>query len=141
MRRRLTRLLTALVLALAAPALAPATGSAANVELLNGRVRPVDHSASGRAAVVQVAGRRRLLTLRNFRLAPGPLVRVYLVPRGVTSDGDVRKDFKDLGRLKGSKGNQQYSIPASVDLRRYRSVVFWCVPFTAILARSDLVRS
>ena len=68
-------------------------------------------------------------------------MRVYLVPRGVTRDGDVRKDFKDLGRLKGSKGNQQYSIPASVDLRRYRSVVFWCVPFTAILARSDLARS
>jgi len=59
----------------------------------------------------------------------------------VRRDGDVRKDFKDLGRLKGNRGNQQYKIPGSVDLRRYRSVVFWCVPFTAILARSDLQRS
>jgi hypothetical protein len=134
------RLLLITVLALLA--LPAAEGWAAkNVELLNGRVQPVDHSASGRAAVVQINGGRRVLTLRSFRLAPGPLVRVYLVPRGVRRDGDVRKDFKDLGRLKGSRGNQQYTIPGSVDLRRYRSVIFWCVPFTAILARSDLQRS
>ena len=136
MRRLL--LITALTL-LALPA--AESGAAKNVELLHGSVQPVDHSAAGRAAVVQINGRRRVLTLRNFRLAPGPLVRVYLVPRGVRRDGDVRKDFKDLGRLKGSRGNQQYTIAGSVDLRRYRSVVFWCVPFTAILARSDLQRS
>lgn len=141
MRRSVRRRSTSLGAALALLAIAPSAAVAANVELLNGRVRPVDHAAAGRAAVVQIDGRRRVLTLRGFRLAPGPLVRVYLVPGGVRRDGDVRKDFKDLGRLKGSRGNQQYTIPGSVDLRRYRSVIFWCVPFTAILARSDLRRS
>lgn len=141
MRHSARRRWTSLGVALALLAIAPSAAVAANVELLNGRVRPVDHSAAGRAAVVQIDGRRRVLTLRDFRLAPGPLVRVYLVPRGVRRDGEVRRDFRDLGRLKGSRGNQQYTIPGSVDLRRYRSVVFWCVPFTAILARSDLRRS
>jgi len=82
-----------------------------------------------------------VLTLRRFNIDPGPQVRVYLVPRKVKGDGDVRRDFKDLGRLKGNKGNQQYTIPRSVDLRRYNSVIFWCVPFTTTLARANLVRS
>ena len=124
-----------LAIVLAAQALA-----ARNVELLHGTIRSGAHSASGRAAVVLTGG-RRVLTLRNFRIAPGPKVRVYLVPRSVRGDGDVRRDFKDLGALKGSRGNQQYSIPASVDLRRYRSVIFWCVPFTTTLARANLTRS
>ena len=131
------RLLAVLVAALAA---AP-TAHAANVELLHGTVRAAGHDAAGRAAVVQVDGGRRVLTLRRFRIDPGPQVRVYLVPRSVRGDGAVRRDFKDLGRLKGNRGNQQYSIPASVDLRRYSSVIFWCVPFTQTLARANLTRS
>lgn len=123
------------VLACAAPA------SAGNVELLGGTVRPVGHSAQGRAAVVAVGGGRRVLTLRHFKISPGPRVRVWLVPRGARGDGQVPRDRRDLGALKGSKGNQQYDIPRSVDLRKYTSVVFWCVPFTQTLARADLRRS
>ena len=130
-------LLVAASLALAADTAAPA---ATNVELLHGSVRSGAHSASGRAAVVLTGG-KRVLTLRRFRIAPGPKVRVYLVPRAVKGDGDVRKDFKDLGALKGSKGNQQYAIAGSIDLRRYRSVIFWCVPFTSTLARANLTPS
>jgi hypothetical protein len=125
----------ALVLGIAA-----AAPAAANVELLHGTVRSGAHSASGRAAVVLTSG-KRVLTLQRFRIAPGPKVRVYLVPRSVKGDGDVRRDFKDLGALKGSKGNQQYAIPGSVDLRRYRSVIFWCVTFTTTLARANLTPS
>ena len=131
------RLLLATVALLFEAAAAPA---ATNVELLHGTVRSEAHSASGRAAVVLTSG-KRVLTLRRFRIAPGPRVRVYLVPRAVKGDGDVRRDFKDLGALKGSKGNQQYAIPGSVDLRRYRSVIFWCVPFTTTLARANLTPS
>ncbi len=130
--------LPAAVLGLAATA---PSAMAENVELLKGRVVPVGHSASGRAAVVSVGGGRRVLTLRSFRLSPGPRVRVWLVPRGARGDGQVPRDRRDLGALKGSRGNQQYTIPASVDLRKYQSVVFWCVPFTQTLARADLRRS
>ena len=129
-----------LVTATLATVLAAQALAARNVELLHGTVRSGAHSASGRAAVVLTSG-RRVLTLRNFRIAAGPKVRVYLVPRSVRGDGDVRRDFKDLGALKGNRGNQQYSIPASVDLRRYRSVIFWCVPFTTTLARANLTKS
>ena len=135
------RMLVLIALVIAGLGAAP-PAMAANVELLHGTVRAAGHDAAGRAAVVQIDGGRRVLTLRRFRIDPGPQVRVYLVPRsGARSDGAVRRDFKDLGKLKGNRGNQQYTIPRSVDLRRYNSVVFWCVPFTTILARANLVRS
>lgn len=136
------RLSTAVVLALGSLAAFPAADgwAATNVELLNGPVRAVSHDARGRAAVVLSSG-RRYLTLRRFRIDPGPRVRVYLVPKGVRGDSRVRRDYKDLGRLEGNVGNQQYRIPGSVDLRRYRTVIFWCVPFTTTLARADLRRS
>lgn len=56
-------------------------------------------------------------------------------------DGSFARDQIDIGRLKGSRGNQSYRIPRRVDLRRYSSVVFWCVPFTQGLARANLNRS
>lgn len=121
--------------------LLPANVSAANVELLNGRVKPAGHSASGRAAVVQINGGQRVLTLRSFKIDPGPKVVVWLVRRSSRSESAIRRDYIYLGKLKGSKGNQSYKIPARVDLRKYQSVVFWCVPFTLSLARADLRRS
>lgn len=117
------------------------SASAANVELLRGTVRPLSHSASGTAAVVSTGNGRRVLTLRSFRLSPGPKVKVWLVPRSAKGDSQLPKDRIDLGSLKGTRGNQQYKIPSSVDLRRYTSVIFWCVPFTSGLARADLRRS
>ena len=105
----------------------------ANVVQLTGAVRPRSHSASGTARVVKLAaGGRRLTLSEGFEIDPGPQVRVYLAT-------DVAaKTFKDIGALKGSKGNQQYAIPASIDLARYDTVVFWCVPFTQSLASAAL---
>ena len=65
----------------------------------------------GRAAVVLTGG-RRVLTLRNFSIDPGPQVRVWLVPRvGQGRRRRSRDDYKDLGKLKGNRGNQQYADP------------------------------
>lgn len=139
---------TALALALVMLATGPAAQGAAqqrkavNVELLKGNVRDGDkrHPASGRVAVVKTTKGRRLLTVRNLRIRPAGAVRVYLVPRKVRGSR-IGRDFKNLGRLKGNRGNQKYTIPRSVDLRRYNTVIFWCVPFTQTLGRVNLKRS
>src|SRR5688572_3461552 len=96
MRRLLTTAVLAVATLLAAPA---AEGWAANVELLHGKVRAVGHDARGNAAVVRTGDGRRLLTLRNFRIDPGPQVRVWLVPRGAKGDRRIDDDYKDLGKL------------------------------------------
>ena len=104
-----------------------------NVVVLAGAVVPQSHSASGRARVVKLAAGGRKLTLSDgFQIDPGPKVRVYLA----TDAGGAT--FKDLGVLKGSKGTQQYKIASSINLSRYDTVVFWCVPFSVSLASADL---
>jgi hypothetical protein len=106
---------------------------AQNVVELAGRVRPRSHSASGTARVVRLARGGRILTLSDgFQIDPGPQVKVYLA---TDAGGET---FEELGGLKGSKGTQQYTIPAAVSLARYDTVVFWCVPFSVSLASADL---
>ena len=106
---------------------------AANVVELAGPVRPQSHSASGTARVVALAaGGRRLTLADGFEIDPGPQVRVYLATDAAA------KTFKDVGALKGSKGDQQYALPAGIDLARYDTVVFWCVPFSQSLASAAL---
>ncbi len=136
------RALLIALLALALVAMLPVAAMAVNVELLKGTVRDGNssHPAAGRVAVVKTDAGSRLLTVRNLSIRPAGAVRVYLVPRKVRGSA-IGRDFKDLGRLKGNKGNQKYTIPRSVDLRRYNTVIFWCVPFTQTLGRADLKRS
>ena len=98
-----------------------------------GAVRPASHSADGTARVVKLAAGGRRLTLSDgFEIDPGPKVRVYL------ATDESGTTYKDLGELKGSRGNQQYEIPANVSLTRYDTVVFWCVPFSVTLAAAQL---
>ena len=106
---------------------------AVNVVERSGPVRPASHSASGTARVVRLAAGGRRLTLgAGFEIDPGPQVRVYL------ATDESAKTFEDLGRLKGSRGDQQYKIPADVDVAVFDTVVLWCVPFTVALATARL---
>lgn len=139
--RRVLQMFPLLAISMVA-ALPASNASAARVELLNGKIRAGDgsHAAGGRAAVVQINGAKRVLTLKRFSIRPGGKVLLYLVPRAVRSNGDIGKgaNHRLLGVLKGTRGNAQFTIPRSVDLRRFNTVVFWCVPFTLSLGRADL---
>jgi hypothetical protein len=64
----------------------------------------------------------------------GPDLRVYLVP----GDGKDTGTHVDLGGLKGNKGNQQYGVPGSADLGKYKTVVIWCRAFSVAFARAHL---
>lgn len=104
-----------------------------NIVERTGAVKPESHSAAGTARVVRLAAGGRRLTLSDgFEIDPGPQVRVYLA---TDAGGET---FKDIGALKGSKGTQQYTIAAGIDLARYDTVVFWCVPFSQSLASAAL---
>ena len=112
----------------------PAAMPAMNVQLAAGAVEAVGHSAEGRVALVRVARGGHVLTLTAFDIDPGPMVEVRLV----AGTDDAAADHVLLGDLKGTRGDQQYRVPAGADLERYRRVVFWCVPFSQSLARADL---
>jgi len=68
-------------------------------------------------------------------------VHVYLVAANDASDHETvtRAGFIDLCSLKGNKGDQNYPIPARVDLSRYQSVTIWCVRFGVNFATAPLM--
>jgi Electron transfer DM13 len=123
----------------AKPAATPAPRPAAvrNVPLGRGQFQGVSHDGHGTATAIHRAKGGRVLTLTNFRVENGPDLRVLLVAGPATGAGDIG-DHKDLGALKGNIGNQQYDLPAGLDLRRYRRVVIWCRAFSVNFARAGL---
>lgn len=117
------------------PAPQPAPAPAQNVELAAGTFHGLDgHGGGGAAQVVKLAEGGRVVTFTSFDVDAGPRVIVYLTPDESTTSGDVIP----LGELKGNRGNQQYEIPASVDLDRYDTVLLWCEPFSVRIAAADL---
>jgi Electron transfer DM13 len=120
-----------------AAARAPSSSAPRNVLLSAGRFESVRHEAEGQAQAIELARGGRVLTLTSFEVDNGPDLRVYLVAGPATSEGEV-DDFEDLGGLKGNIGNQQYEIPAEVNLDRYSTVVIWCRAFSVLFARAPL---
>ncbi len=106
-----------------------------NVLLARGRFESVAHSASGVATTVRRAGGGNVLTLTSFEVDNGPDLRVYLVSGPARDESEV-EDFRDLGALKGNKGDQQYDLPQGLDLDRYSTVVIWCRAFSVNFARA-----
>lgn len=98
------------------------------------------HKGSGRALVYRLPDGSNLLRLENLDVTNGPALHVYLARHAdpqkradVTGDG-----FVDLGRLKGNIGEQNYTIPQSVDLFPHGSVVIFCRPFQVIFSVAAL---
>ena len=100
-----------------------------NVLLAKGRFRSLGHETSGVAQAIRVRGSRRVLTLTGFETDNGPDLRVYLSAAGASQDSAGRA-FRDLGKLKGNVGDQQYEIPRGLDLGRFSTVLVWCRAFS-----------
>jgi hypothetical protein len=83
-----------------------------------------EHTTTGTARVIRLANGHRVLTLTNFETDAGPDLRVRI--------GD-----RDLGALKGNKGNQQYDVPDGFKPRNER-VLIWCRAFSALFGSAQL---
>jgi hypothetical protein len=121
---------------LATHARAQATGvapSGAVVPVATGSFSGIVHKTSGKAIILRTADGGHVLRLEDFNTSNGPDVRVYLVKGSNASNSDFIKagsaNFVDLGALKGNVGNQNYPIPANVNLDDYNSVSIWCRRF------------
>jgi hypothetical protein len=65
---------------------------------------------------------------------------VYLVAApNATDDETVKKaGYVELGKLKGTDGDQNYEVPADLDLARYRAVTIWCRRFSVNFGTAPL---
>lgn len=117
-------------------ALAPA-GEESMVSGLTGAFRDADsfHRASGAATVVAVVPGQLVLRFEDFKVTNGPDLFVVLTRPGAPAGDGVR-----LGALKGSEGNQNYPIPADVDLAELSQVVIWCRAFNVTFGTADLAQ-
>lgn len=108
--------------------------------LLSGQFHSVAHETMGTATVHELAPGRRVLRLTEFATSNGPDVRVYLVAAADAADNETvtTAGFVELGRLKGTEGDQNYEIPADLDLAKYRAVTIWCRRFSVNFATAPL---
>ena len=96
------------------------------------------HEGSGRATIYDLGDGERVLRLEAFTVTNGPALHVLLVPDPRPEGRDDVTGYLDLGVLKGNVGNQNYEIPADVDVSEFGSVVIYCEPFHVIFATAGL---
>ena len=118
------------------------TGAAAAAPsaLARGAFHSVAHETRGTATILDLGGGTRILRLTDFATSNGPDVRVYLVAAPDASDNETvtKAGFVELGALKGNQGDQNYDVPADVDLGKYRAVTIWCRRFSVNFATAPL---
>ncbi len=102
------------------------------VVLASGTFVDGEHTTTGSATIFQLPDGSRILRLENFSTSDGPDVDVALSDQAAGGDDWGKYDdgrYVGLGDLKGTDGNQNYEIPADVDLSGLTSVIIWCDRF------------
>jgi hypothetical protein len=89
--------------------------------------------------VLAVGGGRRVVRLEDLDTSNGPDLYLYLsANRADGPEGAFDDDYVSLGRLKGNQGDQNYDVPAGVDLSKLGTVVIWCDRFDSAFGAADL---
>lgn len=125
------------------PTVSPTSVPAGPVALVSGEFGVVDgvHKGAGRATVYLLPDGRRVLRLEGFSVTNGPDLYVCLsshpAPR---SSGQLHAAGAfEVARLKGNVGDQNYELPADLDLSALRSAVIYCKRFTTVFSTAELV--
>ena len=137
--------------AMAAPAAAPAVPTAAPaapsgpVALAAGRFIPGStpgDRAEGSATIYKLEDGKQVVRLQDFKTTNGPDLFVVLArSANPNQDGVKSGEYLRLAALKGNQGNQNYELPADVDLNKYKSIVIWCRTFNVVFGYATLAKA
>lgn len=89
------------------------------------------HDVEGRALLVQIGG-QKILRFEDLKTINGPDLRIYL-----SADLGI-EDAIDLGAIRATEGNVNYTIPEGVDTAKYRNVLIWCRAFGVLFSYAQL---
>ena len=89
------------------------------------------HDVAGKALIVQV-GDQKILRFEDLQTINGPDLHIYL------SAGLDAGDAVDLGSIRATEGNVNYTIPVGTDTSKYRNVLIWCRPFGVLFSYAQL---
>jgi hypothetical protein len=128
---------------LAPAATTPSASAEASDEpqiLAAGMFHGVAHETRGTASVYRLPDGKRVLRFTDFMTSNGPDVQVYLVAAADAKDNATvtQAGFVHLAALKGNQGDQNYELPADLDLAKYRAVTIWCRRFGVNFATAPL---
>ena len=99
--------------------------------ILEGQLIASAHDVEGRVVVYEING-KKTLRFENLDTVNGPDLFIYL------ATDNSAEDYVDLGRIKATKGNVNYDIPANVDLEKYDTVLVWCRAFRVLFSYAEL---
>ena len=99
-----------------------------------------EHETSGRALLLRLEDGRLIVRLTDLATSDGPDLHVYLssLPSDAGLHAFDQQDPIDLGELSGNLGNQNYDVPAGLDVAPYISVVIWCQRFAVAFGAAPL---
>ncbi|WP_420716542.1 DM13 domain-containing protein [Streptomyces sp. H27-H1] len=105
-----------------------------------------EHKTTSSVKTVRLADGSHMLRLENLDTSNGPDLRVWLTDAPV-KEGKVGwhvfddGEYVNLGKLKGNRGDQNYTLPADVDLSQYTSVSIWCDRFDVSFGAAALAKA
>ncbi|WP_194818440.1 DM13 domain-containing protein [Nocardia sp. XZ_19_385] len=114
--------------------------------LSSGRFISHEHTTSGSLVILKLPDGSHVLRLDDLDTSDGPDLHVWLTDAPVIDGRDGWGVFDDgahldLGKLKGNKGSQNYTIPADADLSKYTSVSIWCDRFNVSFGAATLEKA
>ena len=111
------------------------------VKVAEGSFHGVAHETKGTASIYQLPDGKKVLRFTDFATSNGPDVQVYLIAAPDARDNDTvtKAGFIHIAALKGNMGDQNYELPANVDLNKYRAITVWCRRFGVNFATAPLM--
>lgn len=113
------------------------------MRIASGEFRDGDHihRGSGQLEILTSDDGRTIVRLENMEIVTGPDLYVYLAKEAdPLFPEDVTTGFVSLGDLKAQSGDQNYIVPAEIELSDWGSVVIWCKAYKVLFATATIER-
>ncbi len=115
------------------------------VQVGSGKFARLDaiRQASGDVTIYQQSDNTKVVRFENFVIVNGPDLRVIMSQSSTPDTVDAMKanDSEiDLGQLKGVTGNQNYDVPAELDLSQYNTVVIYSRTLNVVYSYAQLTK-
>lgn len=98
------------------------------------------HPGTGTVLVYRQPDGSHVIRFEDLAVSNGPDLLVILSASPLVDDRGAYSavEYLSLGDLKGNIGNQNYEVPAEVNLDDYRTVAIWCRRFNYTFNAADI---